>query len=145
MTIAERILSAYAGAEPWPTNHDDALRRFEMEQVIAAGNLAFDLITGWDATRQDHVAAGRFPHREEDDRLIGEHYRMWLEISERNRLAIEELVQGGFDPKGADAFLARLEEAWSILESRALEAEMRPIEELLPLAKGNPRPERYDQ
>jgi hypothetical protein len=141
MTIAERILSAYA--EPWTANHDAGLRCFEVEQVLAAGNLAFELVIAVDAAWQDHVAAGDLPFTEEDDRRIGDLYRQWVEVSERNQVAIAELIEGGCDLKGADEFLTHLEEARSILESRSLEAEMRPIEELLPLARGNPRPERY--
>ena len=40
-------------------------------------------------------------------------------------------------------FSATCEEARAILESRDLEHQMRPIEEILPLVKGNPQPERY--
>jgi hypothetical protein len=143
MTNVERILAAYAEAEPWKADHDDARFCFRAEEVIAIGNAGFMLVTRIDAAWQDHVAGGRLPFKEEDDRQVGEFYRMWVAASERLLPLIEELGRDGFEINGVDEFLTHLEEARSILESRALEAEMRPIEEVLPLAKGNPRPERY--
>jgi hypothetical protein len=70
---------------------------------------------------------------------------VWVEISEHKLDEIERLASEGYQIRGADEFLTHLEEARAILASRDLEAEMRPIEEVLPLAKGNPRPERYGE
>jgi hypothetical protein len=145
MRTGERFLAAYASAEAalWKADHDAAMRCFEVEEFLAAGNLAFKLGTFIEATWQGHVAEGSLPYKEEVDREIGEFYRSWVEITERNLAKLRQLEEEGFDVKGADEFLAHLEEARCILESRALESEMRPVEEILPLAKGNPRPERY--
>ncbi|HWE39225.1 MAG TPA: hypothetical protein VG406_21935 [Isosphaeraceae bacterium] len=143
MRNAERVLAAYAEAEPWREDHDAAGRCFELEEVVAVGNLAFQLIVSIDAAWQGRVAAGLVPYRDEDDRRIGELHRMWVEASERRLGEIEALGREGFEVQGAEEFLIHLDEARSLIESRALEAQMRPIEEVLPLARGNPRPERY--
>jgi hypothetical protein len=145
MRNAERILAAYAEAEPWKADHDAAMRSLELEEVIAVGNLAFEVVSFIDATWQDHVATGRVPFRDEDDRRVGQLYRRWVEISERKLDEVERLAREGYEIRGADAFRTHLEEARAILESRELEAHMRPIEQILPLVKGNPRPERYGE
>lgn len=143
MKNAELVLAAYAEAEPWNPDHDAAMRCFEMEEVIAVGNFAYEFVCHADAAWQDHVAAGKLPYKEENDQQFGENYRKWVEITERNLDEIEKLTRDGYEVKRADELMAHLEEARGILESRDLEAEMRPIEEILTLAKGNPRPERY--
>jgi hypothetical protein len=143
MTPAEQFLAAYAGVEPWKANHDAAIRCFEVEDRIALGILAYQVVTYVDAAWQERVAEGKLRFEEENDRRIGKLYRTWVEISERNLAAVEELIRDGFEVKGADEFLARLEEARSLLESRDLESEMRPIEKIQTLERGNPRPERY--
>lgn len=143
MKNAERILAAYALAEPWQEDHDDALRCFEAEEFLAVGNLAYDLLTYVETTWQDRVAAGLIPFNDEDDRQLGALYRIWVEASERKLDEIQTLTRKGYDLQGDETFLAHLEEARSLLEARSLEAEMRPIEEILPLVQGNPRPERY--
>lgn len=143
MRNAERILAAYAEAEPWKDDHDAAMRCFEMEEVIAVGNLAFQFVSYIDAAWQDLVVAGKVLYQEEEDRQISQFYRRWAEITERNLDEIKKLTQDGFEIKGVDQCLNHFEEARGVLESRVLEAEMRPIEEILTLSKGNPRPERY--
>lgn len=143
MRNAERVLAAYAEAEPWQDDHDAAERCVEWEEVVAVANAVFRLVSTIDAAWQGRVMAGAVPYRDEDDRRIGELYRLWVETSERRLGEIEALGREGFEVQGADEFLVHLDEARSLLEARALEAEMRPIEEVLPLARGNPRPERY--
>ena len=143
MRNAERILAAYDEAEPWKADHDAAMQWFEMEEIIAVGNMAFEFVSFIDASWQDHVASGRVPFKEEDDQRIGQYYRKWVEISERRIDEIETLTREGYEVQGADRFLSNFEEARAVLESRDLEHQMRPIEEILPLVRGNPQPERY--
>ena len=143
MRNAERILAAYDAVEPWRADHDTAMQCFEMEEILAVGNMAYDLVSFIDAAWQDRVARGKVLFTEEDDRQIGELYRKWIEVSERKVGDIGRLAHEGYEVHGADTFLTHLEEARAILESRALEDHMRPVEDILPLAKGNPRPERY--
>lgn len=143
MKIAEQILEAYAKADPWKLDHDDAMRCFEMEEIIAVGNMTYKLVSYIVATWQDHVVAGSVPYQDEDDRQISQFYQSWVTVSERNLSEIEKLTRNGFEVKGSEEFATHLAEARSIIESRALEAEMRSIEEILPLANGNPRPDRY--
>ena len=143
MRNAEQILKAYAEAEPWKKDHDAAMRCFEMDEVIELGNLAFRFLSYVDAAWQERVAAGKIPYTEEDDRQIGKLYETWVNITEQDLVEIEKLTREGFEVRGATSLIVQFEEARSLLESRALEAEMRPIEEILPLARGNPRPERY--
>ncbi len=81
MRNAERILAAYDEAEPWKADHDTAVQCFEMEEVLAVGNMAYDLVSFIDAAWQDRVARGKVLFKEEDDRRIGESYRKWIEIS----------------------------------------------------------------
>jgi hypothetical protein len=142
---AERILAAYAEAEPWKADHDAAMRSLEMEEIVAVGNMAYEVVSYIDATWQDYVAAGRVSFDEGYDRQIGDLYRTWLEISDRKLDDIGSLAREGYEIRGVDAFRTHLEEARAILASRDLEPEMRPIEEVLPLVKGNPRPERYGE
>jgi len=142
---AERILAAYAEADSWEVDHDDAIRCFDMEELIAVGGLAFEFLSFVESAWQDHVSAGKIEYQEEDDRQIGRLYQKWVEITERNVAEVEKLTRNGFQVKGADQFFVDLEEARSLIESRTLEAEMLPIEEILPLAHGNPRPERYSK
>jgi hypothetical protein len=143
MKNADRILAAYDEAEPWKADHDASMQCFEMEEVIAVGNLAYELISFIDATWQQYVARGKVLFKEEDDSQIGQFYRKWVEISERRIVEIESLTREGSEIQGADRFLILLVEAKAILDSRELEDQMRPIEDILPLVKGNPRPERY--
>jgi hypothetical protein len=143
MELAERILTTYDEAEPWKADHDAAVQCLEMEKVVALGNRAYDLLSDFVAFWQDYVARGVLPFNKKDDRRHGDAYRTWVETSMRKLGEIEKLTRDGHEIKGADELRAHLEEARSILESRALEDQMRPIEEILHLAKGNPRPERY--
>jgi hypothetical protein len=131
MELAEQILAASDEAEPWKADHDAAMRCFEMEKVIAGGNRAYDLISDFVAAWQDYVARGELPFVEEEDRRYGDFYRIWVETTERKLGEIEKLTGAGYEVKGADKLRAYLEEARSILESRALEDQMRPVEEIL--------------
>jgi hypothetical protein len=143
MTNADRILAAYDEAEAWKADHDASMQSFDMQEVIVFGNMAYEFISFIDATWQEYVARGKLLFKEEDDRQIGEFYRKWVEISERRIDEIGRLTRKGYEIQGADRFLTLLEEARAILESRALEGAMRPIEDILLSVKGNPRPERY--
>ncbi len=131
MSNADRILAAYDEAEPWKTDHDSSMQCFEMEEVIAVGHLAYELVSFVDATWQQYVARGKILFKEEDDRQIGQLYRKWVEISERRIIEIESLTREGYEIQGADRFLTLLEEGKAILDSRELEHDMRPIEDIL--------------
>ena len=50
MRNAEGILAAYDEAEPWKADHDLAMQCFEMEEVIAVGNMAFEFVPFIDAS-----------------------------------------------------------------------------------------------
>ncbi len=143
MKNAERILAAYTQAEPWKADHDAAMQCFEMEEILAVGDLALRLIFHRDAAWQEHVASGKIPYKKDEDVQIGDFYKSWVEVSERMLSVIKALADVGFVVNGADDFELQLEEARSLLDSRILETEMRPVEDILPLVKGNPRPERY--
>lgn len=143
MQTTERILTAYAEAEPWKADHDAAMRCLGMEENIAVGIAVLKLIACYEAAWQEHVATGKVPYDEAEDIRIGQFYQRWLQATERSLEEIQKLNEQGYEVKGTDELLIHLEEARSILESRILEVEMQTIEEVLPLAKGNPRPERY--
>ncbi len=71
-------------------------------------------------------------------------YAMWLETSERCLTAARKLKDWGYEVVGLDAFEKAIAEARWIGESVAIEAEIRPYDELVDrLAPENPAPERY--
>jgi hypothetical protein len=46
-----------AQAEPWKADHDSAMRSFEMEEIVAVGNMAYQVVSYIDVTWQEYVAA----------------------------------------------------------------------------------------
>lgn len=143
MKNAEGVLSLYGGAETWKADHDTVMAAYRMEEVAALGVMAYQFLSGVDAAWQEHVAAGQIAYDEGDDQRIGRLYGLWVETTERYLVPIDRIIQAGLEVKGSDHLRLLLEEARAILESRVLEANIRPIDELLPLARGNPRPECY--
>ncbi len=143
MTSAERILAAYAESESWKSEHDLAMRCFEAEDFIVLGDLAFRRVTRADADWQERVSSGAIPYNESDDAKIGMCYQLWIEITDRNLIAIEAQSLDGYEIKGLGELRALLAEAIAMLESRSLESAMHSVDDILHLAKGNPRPARY--
>jgi hypothetical protein len=140
-----RLLSAYADLEPWKRDHDEAQSCLDVEENLAWGvNLYRGLL---ERESRKSLQISRDFDQEEAASFFAEmtqFYQMWLNASEVYLDAARSFVGSGYVVDGLDAFEQTVEEARCLLGNLALESEIRPIEELIALAKPeNPRPERY--
>jgi hypothetical protein len=148
MHTAEAFLAVFE-SEPWATaratvsSGGGPSASPDTEELVEAANSVYRLISKTEASWQNSVASGVTAYREDEDRQFGDLYRRWSEVCKKYVPRLRELARGESPSEGLDELLGHFEEADALLAARELEASMRPIEEILPLAAGNPRPERY--
>ena len=122
---------------------DRIIECFELERRIAAGQMAWRLIADVSSAWQARVAEGQFSVDASFQGRLEDSYRHWIAITEEVLNEAGDLSRVGLTIRGFGELSILLEEAHAILESSEIEEEMRPFEEILPLVRGNPRPDLY--
>lgn len=143
ISMTHRYASDYAESEPWKIDHDMAMRCRDIEEAMVWGGRLFRAASEDEARFQDRVFRGELSPDDPTLGQIEEVYRILASAFEMVLESAERIASHGFAVEGLDDFRLVVEEARCMVGSFDIEAEIRPVEELLPLCQGNPNPERY--
>lgn len=134
------LLSAYADKESWNREHDQAQLCLEVEEKLAWGIWIFQGLLDFEARIQSHALKRPGPEMNRLLDVIPTFYQRWVEESAFYLEQARQLQAAGGDVEGVEAFEATLEEARCLIGNLKLEDEIRPIEELIGLARGESDP-----
>ncbi|MEO6810908.1 MAG: hypothetical protein ABI353_17490 [Isosphaeraceae bacterium] len=141
----QRLVTAYAESEPWKTEHDRAMQCQDLEEAMIWGSRLFRAVVEVDEWNQARAIRGEPGPGNVIQDQIEKSYQILALACDRVLKSADALTAHRFAVEGLEEFRLLVEEAWCMAAGFEIEAEMRPIEELLPLAKGCPRPERYGE
>jgi hypothetical protein len=145
-TQTEKLIQTYADRESWIEDHRDAMKCYELEDMIASGVMLMANLTTLDENLQQAVMDDKDELAEEILGKMPGLYRRIVKASEFYLGVAESFIRKGYSVARIGEFRAALEEARCIADSLEFEQHIRPIEELIPLARpGNPDPSRYGE
>jgi hypothetical protein len=141
-------VAAFFETEPWKSGTAESsaageARDLEREAFVVAANGFYSVMLEMEAWFVASVASGKWRNGETEDRSFTRGYRRWLEACNKAIVDLNVATSEGSQDERVQELMRNIEDVRCVLESRELEGSMRPIDEILPLALGNPRPERY--
>ena len=143
-SLTQDLVRAYANNESWKVDHIEAQLCCDFEEHLAWGVRLFEGLLTFEARMQDRVLRGGDPRLIDELESMPDLYNQWLNASERCLTVVKRFAEKGYAVDGLDTFEEAITQARWICESAAIEAEIRPYEEVLERLKpGNPDPSRY--
>ena len=143
-SLTRELISAYANNEGWKIDHVEAQLCRDFEDSLGWGCWLFERLLDLEAKMQARAFSGVDARTLSDLESMPKLYQQWLEASERCLDLAKEFTTQGYVVDGLETFEKAVDQARWICESEALEAEIRPYDEILKhLAPDNPDPSRY--
>jgi hypothetical protein len=127
--LDHRILEAYAaGAEAWKRDHEEAMKCWDLEELVTVGNWLFRILTRAENEFYADSRSGRMPLEPAHKQTLLVAYRIWLAGSIQLLSRVEEFEAKDYQFKGADDLRSHRQEVERILDQQeSLGGRIRPV------------------
>lgn len=131
-------------SEGWKKDHDQVRACWELEDQAQILIGLFRMMTDLEARLQNRAIRGAIAS---DGGFIGEMdelYGVWIAVAEDRLAAIRDLVTEEYAVDGSEELARIVEECKAMMANNAMEPDMLPFEEMVPLVRPDcPDPGRY--